>query len=342
MRRNYISLDRMAALNDVYAKLAVQAGIAIPVDRTRRTWRLPPNLDPNVAWKARLALEGTGRYFRSLLQKGDGVFWVTVCHPEWLCGRNELTPDLVQQVVKWTQRRVQRLRQKGQPVAAGAIDISWNDNTALGLGKFWCVHVHLLIAVVGSPAACVEAALRKALKCPKDERITGNGPVYIKSLDDQGAIADTLRYASGAMALSDHNQQKLRHHRKRIASKTAPPADRILGSKRRNELTRLFNQVGPNGFLVLSGLQRRGGEIREVSSRVSDRFTELRAAQSRAKAAHIEAKHAIERANAAAEAMEPDLAVASMIARVTAIAAEYHQTRVLRLEGEVLARNRRP
>jgi hypothetical protein len=154
-------------------------------------------------------------------------------------------------------------------------------------------------------------------------------------LETSSQIGEKLKYASGAMGLIDHNPGKNRHHRKRIGSTYTEPRDRILGRRRQDELTRLFHQVGPYGFLVLSGLQRRGGKIIPVLSKVASRFMKLREAQLRAKSSRAHADQAIREAKAAVDRQSPTVELALMHARIWVTAADFHERRAQRVEAEI-------
>ena len=126
--------------------------------------------------------------------------------------------------------------------------------------------------------------------CPRDPRINGNGSVFVSLLRDASDVKNTLRYASGACALVDHNPKGGRHYRKRLSFvERANPRDKSLRPARQAEFTRLMHELGPEAFIVLSGLQRRGDRLNVVRSKVAERYAQLRTAEQRATESRVAA-----------------------------------------------------
>ncbi|MBU1346007.1 MAG: hypothetical protein KKA16_03535 [Alphaproteobacteria bacterium] len=141
----------------------------------------------------------------------------------------------------------------------------------------------------------------------------------------------TLKYASGACALVDQNRSKRRHERKRKATDGVAPDDFVLRPKRQGEFTRLMNDVGPPGFIILSGLQRRGDLLNRVPSKVAQRLQPLRTAEAQAEASRIAAKAACKKSMLIGKSE-----IHEMHARVLGIAADYHEARSTRIREELL------
>ena len=143
--------------------------------------------------------------------------------------------------------------------------MSWNDDRALSLGRFWCVHTHFLMSTEGAGPNGYRNLIHADFGCPRDPRINGNGSVFVSLLRGASDVKNTLRYASGACALVDHNPKGGRHYRKRLSFvERANPRDKSLRPARQAEFTRLMHELGPEAFIVLSGLQRRGDRLNVV------------------------------------------------------------------------------
>lgn len=268
--------DREIRLEKIYADRAREAGIA-----TNRAkcggWRARHNLAADLAVNERALMQGLSRYFVSAMEDGQHVFFVTVCHPDWIRKRGKLSAALVGQVRAWLARRARRLSKHGQQRLVGAVDVAYNDKRAMGLGRYWCVHGHFLMAIPAASADDARALIRDAFNCPSDNRISR--AVDVRALAGPEDVEKTLRYASGAFALHDENTNSPPRHR-RLMSWTLGslyPAKAKLPLQRRREFTRLMNELGPSKFWVLSGLRRRGNNIGEENSRVAQRNADISA-----------------------------------------------------------------
>jgi hypothetical protein len=296
---------------------------------------LPQNLDPATSHAARQAIEGTAPYFQSRLADGVPVAWVTVCHPAWLREKDELDAEVIKEALVWTRRRIQRLMPYGQTKAAGAVDVAWNDNRRVGLGRYWCVHTHFLLSVENVEENQLKPLVHGNFGCPLDPRITGNGPLHVQLLNTAQDVSETLKYASGGVALIDNNPRGGRHYRKRVACPGEPaPRDKLLGPTRQKEFTRLLHEVGPHKLTLLCGLQRHGGIVKPIMSKVSARWDAFRAADERARNAVYERDQTMGVVVAERLSIDDPWASSAISARVARIAAAYHQTVARRLELE--------
>lgn len=313
-----------------HAELAKDAGVRLRHSRSGDP-ALPLFLDPQNALAARALMESSAGYFEARLKEGTPVAFVTVCHPHWIRAADELDPSVIEQALKWTRRRCQRLNLYGQTLAVGAVDVSWNDDRAKSGGRFWCVHSHLLITTENVPASSFRDIVHESFRCPTDPRIDGNGPLVVSLLGSSSDVRETLRYSSGACALVDQNRSKRRHERKRKATDNVSPDDLVLRPKRQAEFTRLMNDVGSRGFIILSGLQRRGDRLNLVPSKVAQRLQPLRMAEAQAEASRVALIAARKESmlNGKSEIHE-------MHARVLGIAADYHEARSTRIREELL------
>lgn len=272
MRQTAKTIDLIARLDARHAQLAVEAGIPLTRVFGSLATAPPENLSGALAFKERELMRLATRRFSKAMRDGRPVFFVTVCHPAWLCRRGQLAPKLVESVRDWVSRRARLLTAHGQHRMVGAVDVSWNVGRD-DIKKFWCVHAHFLIGVDEGDVEEVYAWIRKAFNCPDDKtgRMIGS-PLFVELVRDAAGLQRVVSYISGALSLHDHNprpeyvnQRRERRQRRWVPNGTE---DEPLPRVRKLEFTRLMNDLGPQKLWVLSGIRRRGDRFERENSSV--------------------------------------------------------------------------
>lgn len=309
MRQTEKLRDRITRLDAHHAKLAAAAGMALRRPSSGLPSSLPDNLSATFALNERELMRVATRRFAKAFNDGRPVYFVTVCHPAWVCDRDQLTPELVETVRKWVSRRARVLTKHGQHRMVGAVDVAWNVGRRDWVGKFWCVHVHFLIGVDVGTADEVHTWIHEAFHCPPDQAGRIGKPVFAALIKDNEHLENTIRYTSGALALHDDDASQHRHRRRRRTLAGGFNSKEVLPPGRSAEFTRLMAAMGPSKLWVLSGLRRRGERIERENSKV------------------VLARRDVDCCPENREDAAKKMAVAEMRIRIDAIASDYLATK---------------
>lgn len=241
-------------------KVAVRLGLATKEGLESGAERLPENLRQEVAARERELASEALILFIKAIRRGQSVFFITVCRPEWTCGAGELSEAHVRWVRDFISRRARRLSRFGQQRLLGFIDIAWNDRRAIGGESHWNVHAHFLLVVEGGEAS--EEHVRNAFLCRGDgDRVIR--PVVIKRPPTDLDVVKLGEYNSRALVLEHHQGRRSYVDREgRLATRDTP-----LNVAQLNEFAQLMHDLGPQRFWVLSGLRRKHGRIQRHDAR---------------------------------------------------------------------------
>lgn len=238
-------------------RLAWRLGLSPKPARRFGTEDLPPNLCQRVvASERRLALAQM-RLFIDALERGDEVLFLTVCRPEWTCGKGELNATIVQEVRNWMSRRARNLSRHGRQRMLGFVDIAWNDRTAVNQTSHWSVHAHVLVVIEGCRRGS-RRLCRSAFRCISDsERVIR--PIMVKRLTTELDVFRVCQYNSRALLLEHHQRRRSYLDRYEMVQ----TRDVKLTVSQAVELASVVHELGPKRFWILSGLRRRFGTVEE-------------------------------------------------------------------------------
>lgn len=236
-------------------KRAQHAGVINP---KRKRACLPPNLEPELGIAERRRMHVAMKYFEAAFWAEETVLHLTWCPAEFYFRPGELDAEVVLRFGRTASRRARSLPACKRRVI-GAIDISFNKE--LGL---WCVHLHALVAVRGYSKKAIKRAVEAAfgpgkLKFPE---LAGLKPRKAPVIRNEEHLFNTFSYVSGCVVLVDHNENQRRDRRMRSRPEGSKFSSKtMLPGELQDELTRVYADLGPRRFWVLSGFRRHGQGI---------------------------------------------------------------------------------
>lgn len=246
------------AADGIRARVLSQCVAAQLIRPNARRPAIPPNLEPELAISERRKMHQAMRYFEAAHLAGTPVLHVTWCPREYYLEPGQLTSEVITKFCKVAGRWMRNLPADRRR-AIGAVDIAFNEELSL-----WCVHLHALIAIRGKKLKAAKRLIATAL--PKTSRarpeLSRLEPRHTKLVDNESYLQTVFSYISGSTVLVDHNGEQRRDRRMRRRSKDSTfSAKRMLKGDLAAEVTRLFAELPPGRFWVMSGFCRHGHTV---------------------------------------------------------------------------------
>lgn len=253
-----------ASIESRVRKLARKARLIPKAGSKSSRLPLPIKLEPDLAIRERRLMHKAMRYFEARFRAGHPVFHVTWCPVEFRVPQGTLDPSIVKKLRDLASRRARNIPTAKGRRLIGAVDVSYNADPGEPTGGLYCVHGHM----VSTTGDLTDKRSQRSLKVAfRDVHAAKAGlkikPTQVKKVRDEAHLRQVIAYASGCLALVDHNPQQNRHRRSRVVSADSKfSSDEMLSDELQAEVTRLFAEVGPAGFWILSGFRRRGRNIK--------------------------------------------------------------------------------
>lgn len=264
-KRAELAADRRSAetISNRCRKLAEAAGVVPKIRGAHAQIGLPETLEPLLAIRERRRMHKTMKLFEAAHQSGLEVYHLTWCPPEYRIPPGSLTPEVIKRIRTIASRRARNIPTACGRRLIGSVDIAFNPDSSGADGGVWCVHIHALVLVSNLDSAGAKKVIKQAFRVPPmDRTVLDIRPRKAARVRDLAHLLRTMSYISGVLGLVDHNEQQNRHRRFReVRQSTSYKSYQMLPDALQRELTRLYSQVGPKGFWVLSGFRRRGERV---------------------------------------------------------------------------------
>jgi hypothetical protein len=219
---------------------------------------LPSSLCQAEAIQERLAFRKASKRFERYLKDGHRVLFGTVVHPAWAVPIGQLTPDHFNRVKQHVLRRARTLTRHGHWRLLGTVDISLNEDAAVGGGCYWQPHAHFLLVIKAPEKYDVQKVATDAFRPNRPPLTPGTSPVDFPLCRGVDGIRRSREYTSSKL-LALRDQQRNSYFDDRMHRQTR---DVRMPLDRYDELIAVLDQLGPRSRWILGGIRREGDGFR--------------------------------------------------------------------------------